>query len=459
MTDARERDQPEAHIRAEPSSNGMSFVRWLARGAVWLFYRTERIGPALPAGPLVLVANHPNALLDPAIVMATSERHLRFLAKSTLFGIPLVGGIVRASGAIPVYRRMDPGVDVSKNADMFRAVSDVLAMGGAVCVFPEGISHSRGRLAPLKSGTSRMLLDARARGAAVTLVPVGLNFDEKTSFRSTVTVAYGPPLGEAEIAALVSGVDARQAADRLTGEAERRLRDVMIEADPDGTQAIVDDVERLYASARALPRHPADTLARRRRIAEGIDVMRRHDPARFAALYERYRTFTRRLGRFGIGPRLLARDVSRGQVARFALREAAMTALTVPFIVVAALLFVVPYLLVDLVSKRASVEMAATVKVFSGAVFYPLTIAAWAVLAGRWSGATAGWVTLGLLPLVGIFALYAIERESAVAGIVREWVGTASTSPVTRTRLRRQGSDLAEMLDEADRWLQAIGRE
>jgi len=435
----------------------MAFVRWLARVAVWLFYRTERIGPPLAAGPLVLVANHPNALLDPAIVMATSERPLRFLAKSTLFGIPIVGWIVRASGAIPVYRRIDPGADVARNVEMFRAVGDVLAGGGAVCLFPEGISHSRGRLAPLKSGAARIVLDARARGVSAAIVPVGLNFDEKTSFRSTVTVAYGPALDGAAVAALAAGGGERDAAERMTAEIERRLRDLMIEADPDGTHAIVDDVERLYASARGLPRDPVHTLARRRRIAEGIDVMRGRDPARFAWIYQRYRTITRRLARFGIGPRLLARDVGWTDAARFALRESVVAALTVPVIAAAAALFSLPYLLVDLVSRRASIEMAATVKIFSGVIFYPLAIAGWAVAAARLWGAAAGWTMLAGLPVIGLAALYAIERESAVVEIVREWVATRGTRPETRARLRRQGAELAEMLDEADRWLQETG--
>lgn len=443
----------------------MRVVRALARGAVWLFYRTETIGPALPEGPLVLVANHPNALLDPAIVMATSPRLLRFLAKSTLFRLPLVGWIVRASGAIPVYRRMDPGADVSRNTEMFRAVSVVLARGGAVCVFPEGISHSRGRLAPLKTGAARMLLDARARGAAVALVPIGLNFDEKTAFRSTATVAYGPALTDAAISALVAGAPGQDAgphgkaaADALTDEIERRLRDVMIEADPDGTHVLVDDVERLYAAVRALPRGAADRLARRQRIAEGIDAMRAHDPERFAPLYERYRRFTRRLARFGMGRRLLARDVTHAEAARFAVREGLMALLAAPVIAAASVAFGMPYLLVDVISKRASVEMAATVKVLSGAVLYPLAVAGWAWLASRAWGVPAGWAAAVALPLVGLLALYAIERESAVAHLVREWLATRSTNPTTMARLRRQGAELAEMLEDADRWVQAIER-
>lgn len=76
--------------------------------AVRFFYRFEVKGPAPPrTGPLLLLANHPNSLVDPALVTAAARRPVRFLAKAPLFTHPLVGWLVRGSGAIPVYRRSD----------------------------------------------------------------------------------------------------------------------------------------------------------------------------------------------------------------------------------------------------------------------------------------------------------------------------------------------------------------
>ena len=120
-------------------------VRWLARLACWIFYRADRVGAVPEHGAAILLPNHPNSLLDPAVVWATAGRDVRFLAKSTLFNGPF-GLILKGAGAIPVYRRMDHGVDTSKNLEMFAAVSVALAAGDAVCIFPEGISHSTGRL-------------------------------------------------------------------------------------------------------------------------------------------------------------------------------------------------------------------------------------------------------------------------------------------------------------------------
>ena len=54
--------------------------------ATRLFYRFEVRGPAPPGtGPLLLLANHPNSLVDPALVSAAAGRRVRFLAKAPLF--------------------------------------------------------------------------------------------------------------------------------------------------------------------------------------------------------------------------------------------------------------------------------------------------------------------------------------------------------------------------------------
>ena len=122
-----------------------SRVLWrLVSVAVRVFYRVERVGPPLPDGALLLVANHPNTLLDPSLVQTTAGRPVRFLAKSTLFHGGFLSPLIRASGAIPVYRKVDPGVDTSRNVEMFAAVQRALASDHAILSVSRGHqSHQR----------------------------------------------------------------------------------------------------------------------------------------------------------------------------------------------------------------------------------------------------------------------------------------------------------------------------
>src|SRR5687767_14443711 len=119
------------------------FLSHVSNAALRVYYRLHRAGGAVaPNGPVLLVANHPNSLLDPAMVALAARRPVRFLAKAPLFTDPLVGFLVRGAGSIPVYRKADDPSQVSRNEEMFRAVHDALGGGAAGGIFPEGVSRS-----------------------------------------------------------------------------------------------------------------------------------------------------------------------------------------------------------------------------------------------------------------------------------------------------------------------------
>src|SRR5262245_36157644 len=76
---------------------GSRLIRTLARGLVALFYRrvdvvgAERVPPR---GPVIVCANHQNALVDPMLLLATIPRMLVPLAKAPLFHHPIIGPFI-----------------------------------------------------------------------------------------------------------------------------------------------------------------------------------------------------------------------------------------------------------------------------------------------------------------------------------------------------------------------------
>ena len=434
-------------------------VRWLARAACWIFYRTDRIGD-VPRGAVLLLPNHPNALLDPALVWASAERDVRFLAKSTLFHTPL-RPVLAGAGAIPVYRKRDAGVDTSKNAETFDAVSAALAAGDAICIFPEGISHSTGRLEPLRTGAARMALAAERDGTAVMLVPVGLNFDRKTAFRSRVTVVFGPPFSGRDL--LQGDTDSttehatRDAAAvrQLTDRMAERMRRLLIEADPRADAALVERVDRLYAAARARPADPAGRLARRRAIADGMERLRRVDPERHDRILLRLRRYDERLRRFGLRDRHLDWQVSTRDAATFAAREIALGIVLLPLCALGLVVFFVPYQFTGFIARRVARErdVIATAQLFSGLVIYGAWLVALGALVWLAAGPIAAAVATLSVPAVAVAALFALERESAVLDAVRAWWLLRRPHRDTRARLRRRRSELADLLDEVNQFL------
>src|SRR5712664_2136011 len=117
--------------------------------------------------------------------------------------MPIIGAIVRAVEAIPVHRRQDAGADLRKNAETFEAARAVLVRGGTIAVFPEGTSHSDPKLRPLKTGTARIALGAAAALPAnltLEIVPVGLYYRAKQTFRSAALLHFGSPFAVTRIA-------------------------------------------------------------------------------------------------------------------------------------------------------------------------------------------------------------------------------------------------------------------
>ena len=426
-------------------------VRMLARLTCRVFYRVDCVGAPPASGAAMLLPNHANALLDPAVIWATAGRDVRFLAKSTLFEGPL-RPLVAGSGAIPVYRKLDQGVDVSKNTETFAAVDGALAARDAICIFPEGVSHSTWRLVPLRTGAARMALSAERAGTRVALVPVGLNFERKTAFRSRVTVVYGQPFACGDLSDAGAHPDAvRELTDRIA----ERMRLLLIEAESKTDAAIVDRVDRMYAAARGRSGDPQERIERRRVIAAGIERLRVADPRRYDELLLRLRRYQERLQRFGLRDRHLNWTISAGDATRFALREILAALVLLPLAAAALIMFVVPYQLTGYGARWFTREpdVAATAKVVGGFLIY----AVWLVLlaAGAWwiAGPRAGLATMLVLPALAVAGLFAIERESAVLDAVRAWFLLTRTKADTRERLRRRRSELADVLDEVNSWL------
>jgi 1-acyl-sn-glycerol-3-phosphate acyltransferase len=170
------------------------FARALAR--IW-FRSLQRDGAAPPVGATLFVLNHPNGLVDGLVPAALLERPPRFVAKATLWEIAILRPLLAIFDPIPVHRHKDGDVGPDATARTFAAVHVAFAQGHAVAIFPEGVSHHQRDLAPLKTGAARIVLSSPV---PVALVPLGLVYGERETFRHSVLLRVGAPIVFADLA-------------------------------------------------------------------------------------------------------------------------------------------------------------------------------------------------------------------------------------------------------------------
>lgn len=176
-------------------------LRWIAGIMLHWFYSEIRVEGAerIPAaGPLLIAVNHPNAMVDSLLAGWIVRRPLRMTAKATLLKNPFVAFMFRLLGVVPLRRASDSSgnslEDVKRNQDAFQEITSVLRADGAVLIFPEGRSNSEG-LMPLKTGLARIALDARRGGVrGVTILPVGLCFENKSTPGTRIVARVAEPV-------------------------------------------------------------------------------------------------------------------------------------------------------------------------------------------------------------------------------------------------------------------------
>ena len=176
--DARQIDFKTRHIDSNVHGRGMTptdarphhrNLVWLAiqmtcrfTFAIWFRYRVQGLDQIPKDGPALLVANH-QSFLDPLLVPLWSDRPVSFLARDSLFRVPIVGWVLRSTYVIPVNRDAPARASVQASIDQLKG-------GNLLGIFPEGTRTSDGEVGAFRPGFAVIL-----RRCPVPVIPVGIS--------------------------------------------------------------------------------------------------------------------------------------------------------------------------------------------------------------------------------------------------------------------------------------------
>jgi len=399
-------------------------------------------------GPIIVAANHHNALVDGVLLLAHFPRRLVPVAKAPLFSNPLIGPFLRLIGALPVHRRQEGGTDPARNAALFDASSATLRSGQAILIFPEGVSQPEPTLMPLRTGAARMLLAAEAEGVGpVTLLPVGLMFHEPGTFRTGwALVTMGEPVVTADCVALARS-SPEEAARRLTARLGEAMGGLIALVDDRQTLRLVEHAERLWRQERGGEWDAGARADWRRRATRAYRYLSHHDPARLSTLRDRMERYVKDLDAAGLRTAVLLKPPAPGVALRYAAAQLAALLGGLPLALWGLASHTLPYWLTWGAVRllRPSGDVEATYKLVAGVVLYPLAWIAEAWLLWRWGG--GGLLALFVLLLApgGFFALAWSERLRRVYRETRALLRLLLDRDLARHLAERRREILAEM--------------
>ena len=180
-----------------------SIKLWLRIGLFFYFAKIRVLGRKhIPKGkPIMLLANHQNALMDALMIAINSGLKPHFLARSDLFKNGFVSRFLSYIQMMPIYRIRDGIGTLKNNPEIFDKCGSLLIQGETVMLFPEGDHGIQRRVRkPMRSGFVKMILKALEEqpDLDIRILPVGLNYKKAENFPDKVSMIIGKDLSVQE---------------------------------------------------------------------------------------------------------------------------------------------------------------------------------------------------------------------------------------------------------------------
>jgi len=311
---------------------------------------------------------------------------------------------------LPVYRLRDGTSELAKNEEIFDITVGVLVRRNVLCLMPEGSHGNKRKLRPLVKGMFRIAFRAQeffGEEDAVQIVPVGIDYEKYTNFRTKLLLNFGKPIPVCEYFKAYQQEPAR-AINTLRRRLFEELRQCMIDIRSDEYYDVIFSLRKIYD--RSMRSHlnikGNDLYSRFRADKEMIRILEeteQNDPERIKGLAEIVREYSEGVEKLGFRDWLFSRD--RYSFLMLIPLLIGMLAI-LPLFLYGLLFNIIPYRLPLLVCRKfKDLQFHSTIKFVLGMALFPiyyliLFILAWIFTSPGW----IKWIFIVSLPLMGIFA-------------------------------------------------------
>ena len=223
-------------------------------GHNWFFYKQVLITGKhnVPENePILLVANHQNALMDPAIINLSVKKlswQPVFLARSDIFNNKILIKIFYFFKILPIYRIRDGKEALKKNEQIFNKTIDILEKRKILAMFPEANHQGKRKLRTIHKGVSRIFFQAEKKNdfkLGVKILPIGIYYSNYYSFRSKIQINIGEPIKTTELLELFKENE-NKAHRELRDKISQAIKPLIINIENDDLYDMYENLREIY---------------------------------------------------------------------------------------------------------------------------------------------------------------------------------------------------------------------
>lgn len=421
-----------------------------------LYYREIRVKNKErlnSTGGRIIIANHPNTMMDGWIISYITKEPIYFMAKGTFFNSTFKKWLLRNLGLIPINRASESATKGVKNTDSFEACYRLLEEGKTVVIFPEGTSYKEMQLRELKSGTARIALEVEKRGkinTPIQVVPIGLVYTEAEAFRSSVLVSIGETIRPTSYLELFKE-NSSAAARELTNVFTEKLAALLVNAKSNNYDNLVDNILGIYGKSKM--RFSGNNMEKDvdfiKAINSRINVISENEPEKLSFIQTEINDIKLELDKLRISPAFLDRNYRSVMFIRQILQSIIALVIGLPFFLYGMVHNGLPYKFVDFIIPKLikDIEYYAPVAILLGLVLYPLNYFGFIILVDYFFDLTF-WekvIYFFSMPIFGLVA-YRFFLYTSYISVKTDFVIEMKTQKDKIAVLRKRKADLFELL-------------
>ena len=393
------------------------FLKLIVTIGLKLYYGQIKVSNAKELnspGAKIIIANHPNTLMDAWMIGYASKKPIYYMAKGTFFTSRFKRKLLTSLGMIPINRSADGNTKGVSNVDSFEMCYRLLEEGKSLVIFPEGTSYSERLLRKLKSGSARIALQTELRNKGelgLKIIPVGLVYLEPAKFRSSVLINVGAPISPLKFLPQFQ-TDTLKAARQLTAVFKKELSQLLVGSETKEHETLADKIIGILVSSYSLdtPKGLEHDISFIKKVNEKVIDISRKAPESIKDLEQLVYQIEWQVEKLDVKSEFLDRKFRSGMFVRQILQSIIGLILGLPFFLWGMIHNAIPYYFADWVIPKIvkDIEYFAPLAVLLGLITYPLNYFGFVVLA-HYAFGLDGWNQLfyfATMPISGLFAYY-----------------------------------------------------